>query len=168
MGRFRASRDVPLPYDIPSPNIRRGVEDTLLEQDENAAPPSPEIERRPRTTGADLEHAPSSGNIRRRGTADDVADDDTATPIQRGIARVGTILGAAHAQDFERRRRPGVVGQSNTDMDGDDDGKGNSSDDEEDDEVDGSAEGDSDERDVEVAEDIIRRQRSKSGEPVGV
>ena len=94
--------------------------------------------------------------------------------MQRGIARVGTILGAAHAQDFERRRRPGVVGQSSsTDVD-DGDGKGNSSDDEEEeeeeeDDVEGeSMEADSDKRDVEVVEDIISRQRSKRGEPAEV
>lgn len=27
--------------------------------------------------------------------------------MQRGIARVGTIMTEAHAQDFERKRRPG-------------------------------------------------------------
>jgi len=46
-----------------------------------------------------LEAQPSSGSLRRRATL-------TSTPIQRGIARVGTIMGQAHAQDFERKRRP--------------------------------------------------------------
>ena len=39
---------------------------------------------------------------------------DSETPIIRGIARVGTVMAQAHAQDFERKRRPrgdtGTVG----------------------------------------------------------
>lgn len=30
--------------------------------------------------------------------------------MPRGIARVGTMMAEAHAQDFERKRRPGVPG----------------------------------------------------------
>lgn len=32
--------------------------------------------------------------------------------MQRGIARVGTIMTQAHAQDFERKRRPGLEQRS--------------------------------------------------------
>ena len=163
VGRFRASRDVPLPYDIPSPTMRRNVAETLLEQDEHSLPPSPETSHRPRTTGTDVEQTPLSGDLRHRGTAENIAEDPATTPIQRGIARVGTILGAAHVQDFERRRRPGVVGQGSYsgDRDDDDDVPVNSSDEDE------SVEGDQDQQDVEAAEDIIRRQRTQKGEPVG-
>ncbi|KAL8749221.1 MAG: hypothetical protein Q9184_006895 [Pyrenodesmia sp. 2 TL-2023] len=47
---------------------------------------------------------PPSGSLRRRqgSTAAMVP-----SPVQRGIARVGTIMTEAHAQDFERKRRPG-------------------------------------------------------------
>lgn len=196
---------MPLPYDIPSPAKRRGVEDVLLEQDDEdgvVSPPSPNLERRPRTTGAELEAAPAAaGGIRRRGTADDVADDEGVSPIQRGIARVGTILSAAHAQDFERRKRPGVVGRSPVGPVGgaglDDDEEEEEEDDDDDeygDDDDGEGDGDGegnrgtgggggmserrrereeaaeaqrDRQDVEIADDIIRRQRSRVGQPAG-
>ena len=172
VGRFRASRDVPLPYDIPSPT--RSSHDALIEQQDEdttspSGPPLPEMPRRPRTTGADLENEPSSGQLRRRGTAEEVADDDNATPIQRSIARVGTLIGAAHVQDFERRRRPGVVGRgsytSGAGHDDVDDGKGDSSDDDDDD---GSVESDKARQDIETAEDIIKRQKHARHEPMRV
>lgn len=109
VGRFRASRDVPLPYEIepPSPS-------TPEEPDVNAVnPPAADDHLRPRSTwrnspqvfgggnasiNSNLEAQPSSGSLRRRGTI-------VGTPIQRGILRVGTAMGQAHAQDFERKRK---------------------------------------------------------------
>lgn len=106
VGRFRASRDVPLPYDItpPSPS-------TPEEEEEPQPHVAPEQRRRRPApsrasfssagTSSNLEAQPQSGSLRRRQTL-------TNTPIQRGIARVGTIMTQAHAQDFERKRRPEV------------------------------------------------------------
>lgn len=104
VGRFRASRDVPLPYDIASPST------STPEEEEPQPHPSPEQHRRtapfqasPSSAGtsSNLEAQPQSGSLRRRQTLSN-------TPIQRGIARVGTIMTQAHAQDFERKRRPDV------------------------------------------------------------
>ena len=105
VGRFRASRDVPLPYDVPTPSSS-----TVEEEEEPQSHPSPEQHRRPGPfqappssagTSSNLEAQPQSGTLRRRQTL-------TNTPMQRGIARVGTIMTQAHAQDFERKRRPDV------------------------------------------------------------
>lgn len=163
VGRFRASRDVPLPYEIPvSPT-------SSLDEDPDASDSHPPAQASPKprrhssqpdaapvaVPGAALENAlsdPSSGSLRRR------AHVQTATtPVQRGIARVGTIMTQAHAQDFERKRKPGLeqresrfsVHQS----------AGASSDEDEEEE-----EEDEEERqdtvDVMDAQGILRRQRS--------
>lgn len=104
VGRFRASRDVPLPYEIATPSP------STPEEDESQMHPSPEQHRRtapfqasPSSVGtsSNLEAQPQSGSLRRRQTL-------TNTPIQRGIARVGTVIAQAHAQDFEKKRRPDV------------------------------------------------------------
>jgi hypothetical protein len=110
VGRFRASRDVPLPYEIEPP-----TPSTSEEADTNAANPPAVQDHRPQhgtwrnspqtfgggdaSTTSNLEAQPSSGSLRRRNTL-------TSTPMQRGLQRVGTIMGQAHAQDFERKRRP--------------------------------------------------------------
>ena len=156
VGRFRASRDVPLPYEIPSPTSTSGTEDPSRPQEENMPPSSPQYQRRPsvqRTpqspaytaSGVDLENAPSP-SLRRRTTA------TATTPIQRGIARVATIVTQAHAQDFERKRRPGVVDEDDKYRE---DRQAESS---EDDDEDGSS-GDN-QRDVMEAEVILERHRT--------
>lgn len=109
VGRFRALRDVSLPYEISI-----GNSDTEQagqgEQGEQGLAELPELEQAAsRASGADLEQAPttsSSTTRRRRGT---FAGPITA-PIVRGLSKVGSIMHMAHAQDFERKRRPGVEG----------------------------------------------------------
>ena len=108
VGRFRASRDVPLPYDIipPSPS---SPQDTNIIEPQAPAPEDhphrsatwndPIGENAGIATSSNLEAQPSSGSLRRRATL-------SSTPIQRGIARVGTMMNQAHVQDFERKRRP--------------------------------------------------------------
>jgi len=151
VGRFRASRDVPLPYDIPF--VSTSTLDTPDPgTDANAAEHADSKKRKQHTpatgpngsasdqqptsrshasSGADLERATTanttSSNLRqRRGPQQD------ATPvIPRGIARVGTMMAEAHAQDFERKRRPGVTGGEIDDgKDGGEDGGEVSSDEE--------------------------------------
>lgn len=106
VGRFRASRDVPLPYDLPSPAHARLPDVPEDAHDRPMSAPTRSYRGTPyATTGADLENVlsqPSAGSLRRRQTM------DGGTPIQRGIARVGTIMNEAHVQDFERKRGPGV------------------------------------------------------------
>ena len=107
VGRFRASRDVPLPYDLPSPS--RTSSPTENQAERWAQQPTP-ISRRNTddapwsagvSTNIEAQQLPSSSSLRRRATLT-----ESETPIIRGIARVGTAINQAHAQDFERRKRP--------------------------------------------------------------
>lgn len=115
VGRFRASRDVPLPYDIQPLSETASLKETEAEslyipaentgkKPRRGSPARPNVSQA--ASGVDVEEAlgtPASGTLRRRPTAP-----AGNTPIQRGIARVGTIMTEAHAQDFERKRRPGM------------------------------------------------------------
>jgi hypothetical protein len=105
VGKFRASRDIPLPYNIPtSPDFTKKTPEQRQ--------PTPGVSAQDQldnlTTGADLERASSatSSNLRMRrppGTP--------KTPGMRALHRVGTVIAAAHAQDFEKRRRPELEGR---------------------------------------------------------
>lgn len=115
VGRFRASRDVPLPYDIKPPSETASLKET---EAEGLYIPAETPGKRPRrspsahpnvsqaASGVDVEEAlgtPATGSLRRRPAA------PAGSPsVQRVIARVGTIMTEAHAQDFERKRRPGM------------------------------------------------------------
>jgi hypothetical protein len=100
VGRFRASRDIPLPYTI-SESPKESHE-TLRPSDELAPTPSPataaDVERTPETTSSSL-------RLRRTRTS-------AATPVERAMRRAGTIIGTAHAQDYQKKKRPDVVGGS--------------------------------------------------------
>ena len=173
VGRFRASRDVPLPYEIRSPS-------PSTTEEEPQSHPSPELHRHPLPlqaspssagTSSNLEAQPQSGSLRRRQTL-------TNTPIQRGIARVGTIMTQAHAQDFERKRKPDVP-ESASPFHGARTTAGVESSDEEDEEEEEEEEGsevsggqaeedggeerranEEDVQDVQDADEILRRHRS--------
>ena len=122
-------------------------------------------------TGTDLESALVDSNspatMRRRKPLPPTPE---ATPMQRGIARVGTIIAAAHAQDFEKKRRPGVG-----DGDGRDEGRGGveSDDDDEEEEDEEEVAGDEVEeedederanrRDMGGVGEILERRRSAVG-----
>ena len=178
VGRFRASRDVPLPYEIEppsSPSSREeetGTTESQLPAPEshphrastsNEPPASADIT----ATSSTLEAQPSSGSLRRRNTL-------SSTPIQRGIARVGTIMGQAHAQDFERKRRP-VAPEPASPYHGARTAE-DSSDDEDEEveaeegdgaETEGEGEGEArmeDEEDVRGAQEILRRHRSATNQ----
>lgn len=99
---FRASRDVPLPYDIPDRTTPRvdGVQgDDVQLQEQQAATPF--------IAPADVEtgNAPSGSSLRARHRP------------SAGIARVGTIVASAHAQDFERRRLPNYLSSASIGQD---------------------------------------------------
>ncbi|CAG7923077.1 unnamed protein product [Penicillium olsonii] len=88
---FRASRDVPLPYDIPTatPDLDGSPEDVQLQEQQQQQVSTPFM-------AADVEHGtPSGSSVRTRHRRPSI-----------GISRVGTIVASAHAQDFERRRLP--------------------------------------------------------------
>ena len=110
VGRFRASRDVPLPYEIPSPtpSVVEESRDQFTAHQDGAGSGPIQPTRSHVASGAQVTPdltQPASGSLhrRRQGSTPAVA----ASPVQRGIARVGTMMTQAHAQDFERKRRPG-------------------------------------------------------------
>ncbi|RJE17769.1 signal transduction protein Syg1 [Aspergillus sclerotialis] len=94
---FRASRDVPLPYDLPPSTTTTANEDgqpaeSVQLQDQPAPPP-------------DVEHGrpPTPPTTRQRRPS-----------IIGGISRVGTILATAHTQDFQRKKQPSHMHASAT------------------------------------------------------
>ncbi|KAI9780506.1 MAG: Xenotropic and polytropic retrovirus receptor 1 [Candelina submexicana] len=149
VGRFRASRDVALPYNLRMPaseptsvtDQKIDEEHPIVKNGKAGKGKSPihspnEIANR-RSSGADLERAtttesqpPKSGSLRLRKTRSPQA----STPLQRGFSRIGTMMTEAHAQDFERKRKPvvveGDVGASS--VHGDEAGTSDDDDDEED------------------------------------
>ena len=105
VGRFRASRDVPLPYDLPSPSQTPSPieEADEIPESELGTVSHPNTMARNYSIGSSsaLEAQGGTPRLRRRATLT-----ESETPIIRGIARAGTAITKAHAQDFERRRRP--------------------------------------------------------------
>ncbi|KAH8732056.1 EXS family-domain-containing protein [Phaeosphaeriaceae sp. PMI808] len=108
VGRFRASRDVPLPYDIPpSPAVEGSASQTHRGDRVDEEQPAAIHDQAPSTattSGAQLgqQRTRSSTRFRRGG----LQDDFRPSPLQRAITQVGDMLRDAHAQDFERKRKP--------------------------------------------------------------
>ncbi|KAL2001841.1 hypothetical protein VTN02DRAFT_1132 [Thermoascus thermophilus] len=94
---FRASRDVPLPYDIEPPETPSVLTDFDPSHDVpfQTQMPTPAAA----TTGVDVEQgtAPSGASVTMR---------QRRQSLVGGISRVGTMMATAHAQDFERKKRP--------------------------------------------------------------
>lgn len=107
--RFRASRDIPLPYSLEvSPKINGQEQDTPKARRRKAVSQagSPGTRRdTAATTGTDYD-------LERQNTADSGTSTQrrrmSETPALRALQRVGTVIAAAHAQDFEKKRRPEV------------------------------------------------------------
>lgn len=106
VGKFRASRDIPLPYQIP------GKEDSDKEEsgeDKDDDSPALHLATHPASSGVDVERAGKSpvgmgGSLRKRKSR----HSPHPTPAIRAIQRVGTLISAAHAQDFEKRKKDPV------------------------------------------------------------
>jgi hypothetical protein len=101
VGKFRASRDIPLPYDDPSK--------TKMGDSEDGSEESPPLHAasHPASSGVDVERAGQSpagmgSSLRQRKSR----ASPHPTPAIRAIQRVGTLISAAHAQDFEKRKKP--------------------------------------------------------------
>jgi xenotropic and polytropic retrovirus receptor 1 len=119
VARFRAARDVPLPYEVleetPSMYLPSAPELPRRSSDEEArletTPLAPTASTASRVSGADVSqpqtsesirpYPPHPATMRRRKPAE-------PSPLMRGLTRVGSIMHTAHAQDFERKRRPEV------------------------------------------------------------
>lgn len=125
---FRASRDVPLPYDVPSraaAPLDGSAEDFQLEEQQHASTPF--------MAPGDVENGtPSGSSLRARNRRPSV-----------GISRVGSIVASAHAQDFERRRLPNYMSSASVGPDMADGGDDST---DEDDEADLSTDEDSESR----------------------
>jgi hypothetical protein len=114
VGRFRASRDVPLPYEVaPSPEVQspaadqrgdRVDEEQPARKRKSAAAPPNGLTPTTSATGADLERSRSSAR-QRRGFPQ-AEDEVRPSPLQRAFTHVGDIFRDAHAQDFERKKKP--------------------------------------------------------------
>lgn len=162
VGRFRASRDVPLPYDVassssttlaskspnePSAQRQQGDDATQAGQDELHRTPSRRIPHTPKASGTDLERAASDpdygdSSLRRR-KRPPVMD----SPVARAINRVGTMMHTAHAEDFERKRKPELGKSQNYD---------------DDDEEDDDEEGDSDSEAEQTVQHVLARDRARA------
>jgi len=132
--KFRASRDAPLPYELassstttltsnspqgPTAQTAEGMQSNTEGPDLAQYRPSPAAQSL-QATGTDLARAQSLSQrptdaLRRRRT-----DTHLDSPVARAINRVGTLLHTAHAQDFERKRKP-ELGTTVADEDDDDD-----------------------------------------------
>jgi hypothetical protein len=106
VGRFRASRDVPLPYDIPaSPAIRDRERAEHIQRGERVDEEQPQTPTQPtaQASGAQLSLERTRSSARQRRP---LPDDFRPSPLQRAITSVGDMLRDAHAEDFERKRKP--------------------------------------------------------------
>jgi hypothetical protein len=99
VARFKASRDIPLPYkthgDSEEDFLRHASHSAELDADVQATGASPSLRRGRADTGATLEAQSTgdSGTMRRR----------------LNTARTfGKIIADAHTQDFEKKRKPGA------------------------------------------------------------
>lgn len=118
--KFRASRDITLPYEIGvSPDIAQ--QSSTRKQEEGQSTGTSESltgadsERRPElhlATGADIERADTSSSLRPRRTPQGATPGTPRTPGLRALARVGTFIASAHSQDFVKRRNPERDGPS--------------------------------------------------------
>jgi hypothetical protein len=117
---------VPLPYEISKTETEAEAEPTEEDEDrptKDLEAQRPAITLTPSTaTGVDparrASNAESSlGSIRQRRKG----GSHEASPLVRAITRVGTLLRASHAQDFERRRKSEIPHTLGGDDDDDDD-----------------------------------------------
>lgn len=153
--RFRASRDIPLPYALTTPDDTVSTYEETYEpatqQDPILGSPYAGAEDAGTATGTelDLERVATADTLRRRRTLQQQQQQQPPPPV-RGMSRVGAMLAAAHAQDFERKKKPDALSGATENMDGD--GVSSEFDDEDEDEEDDDN-GDEAEADYDAFED---------------
>lgn len=160
---FRASRDIPLPYSLDqSPQVPAKDQDSDPHRRRKNAFSLDDGSTQGTTTGADhdlerqtTEDSNASSNMRRR---------MGPGPALGLLQRVGTVIAAAHAQDFQKKRRPEVVGDSPHDETMMHEDNVDSSEDEDDPrhEIEGSVIGNESEHDIGYEDDEQPHDRSKS------
>lgn len=118
VGRFRASRDIPLPYSIPATSEESFPQAPSVNQNGEARQ-RPSSARSATTAGA-TSTGSDAGHLEAQRTRSRSIGEH-GTPLQRNISRTTTFLHAAHAQDFERKRVPDLRNVRDADDDDDDD-----------------------------------------------
>ncbi|KAF2422181.1 EXS-domain-containing protein [Tothia fuscella] len=112
VGRLIASRDVPLPYKLADYEPAATTAGVPTDEEEARHSVSPLISRIPSRAAASLQSATGRDQASPPARADGSETSTlrrrrmTESPVTRGLARMGSILHMAHAQDFERRKRP--------------------------------------------------------------
>ena len=176
VGRYRASREVPLPYDIEDEAsqdlLYKTPED--IAQDANAPqtqqrPPPPSRPHVPeqmpserlsrdgtRASATDIEQghtANSAASLRRRRPS------ITNSPIARAFRQAGNTMRSAHAQDYERKRKPEDVAVATNAAKGDDD-----DDDDDDDDISSDSDDDAGRQQPRGARHHVDRERQNSSD----
>ena len=146
VARFKASRDVPLPYTVPA----ESEEDFERQQSSaNEGQPTPEGQTTRLSPALSRHRTYASGALEAQQS--DGGDFRRRAPT-RSFTRV---LANAHTQDFEKKRKPGAGDSENTPSrlgdDGGEDGPAGSSDDDEEDS--------NDEQDLLDAQALLRERR---------
>lgn len=100
--RFRASRDVPLPYDLKEPSDA-APQDTGRHQPQDTTL----VDMPSFATGVDVEQTAGASLRHRRPSQ---VSDGAGGPGT--LSRVGTMLATAHAQDFQRKRSRSILGDN--------------------------------------------------------
>ena len=164
---FRASRDIPLPYKI--------GEDGKTSESQRVSQENGNGDMR-RRHGVSEESGRGSGtgtdyDLERQTTSDSsIRRRMSNTPALAALKRVGTVIAAAHSQDFQKRRRVEVVGDSPGDETMmKDQGADSSDDDDEGHEIEGSVVGDSDgegqaKKKKKGGKKVVKRRQDDEGE----
>lgn len=97
VARFKASRDVPLPYDL-----EIGSRDSLTVEQQAIA------ESATATATASSTITPSLSRHRSRTTALETQPSEASSVAHRPTRTFTSILANAHTQDFEKKRKPGA------------------------------------------------------------
>jgi hypothetical protein len=129
VGLSRASRDVPLPYDVPSSldtSARPSQDHLPAHEDQHHPSGSPptyfnstanDLHPTGTISTLDLEASRTRSTVRSRRPRGRSTSEQTSMP--RGLVRMGSILHAAHAQDFERKKRQDLLRGSAMEKDDD-------------------------------------------------
>ncbi|TVY94096.1 Protein SYG1-like protein [Lachnellula willkommii] len=136
VARFKASRDVPLPYSVPTESEEDFQRQEQHTAEGQAAQVSPTLERHRSYASGALEAQDQDSEFRRRAPS-------------RTFTRV---IADAHTQDFEKKRKPGAGdGENSANRLVNEDSRGSSDDEDED---------ASDEQDMLDAQDLLRERRA--------
>lgn len=165
VAHFRASRDIPLPYSLDqSPQLAAQDQNDPARRRKNAFS-FDDGETHGSSTGMDHDLERQTTATTHDSTGSQMRRRMSNTPALRALQRVGTAIAAAHSEDFVKKRRPAIMGDSPHSetmlhphhIDGGD----SSEDDDPTHEIEGSVKGEQDEDAVDIGyEDDSQNERS--------